>query len=463
MENENLINFKFDYNLVNSIVLKLDQATSMKVLKLALGEDGAWKVESLMLMSKVDAYLVNHLFSFTPNIIHIAIMKFPSNEEWLTNNLLTQWKLQRFEIHATESSTLSVIYKLHDCSHLRFLYIHSKYFSLPQNARYTVNCIKKYIPKLECLRVKISRWLDINHEHLLALLEHGLPLNYLDIPQIPIFPSVEIADRCKLALSCIPTLCTANLPNRGVPAKLYLPYCTGLTSITFNNMNDQYYINSIIVHCHKLESINIIRMYPSSRIVATALQALSLNWLPCSMMQFTDTALIELIHASPHLHTLYLPYETAITNIGILALSEHCPQLQHLDIGYCTLITDTSILALSKRCRRLTYLNIGTCTDITDNTIVKLFENCYYLNRLYIQSSKYLTEAVIIDILQWCTQLKVLKFSDRNCKIGTVNFLQKQYSGVVVIQHYTSYNELLCFITICIIFVGLIYTSGSSL
>ena len=76
-------------------------------------------------------------------------------------------------------------------------------------------------------------------------------------------------------------------------------------------------------------------------------------------MGLTDTILIELIHACPHIHTLDISYETDITDIGILALSEHYPQLHQLEIIFCHKITEAAILQLLQHCRQLQFLSVS--------------------------------------------------------------------------------------------------------
>ena len=73
----------------------------------------------------------------------------------------------------------------------------------------------------------------------------------------------------------------------------------------------------------------------------------------CSGGCFTDNILIELIHTCPHLHRFMLPYETNITDTGILALSEHCPALDFLLINKCQKISEAAVLQLLKRCHEL--------------------------------------------------------------------------------------------------------------
>ena len=81
-----------------------------------------------------------------------------------------------------------------------------------------------------------------------------------------------------------------------------------------------------------------------------------------SSVRFTDTTLVELVHACPHLHTLDLSYENDITDIGILALSDHCPQLQLLAINKCHKVTEAAVLQLLQRCRKLTRLYVSKST-----------------------------------------------------------------------------------------------------
>ena len=91
-------------------------------------------------------------------------------------------------------------------------------------------------------------------------------------------------------------------------------------------------------------------------------------------VRFTDTALLELIHACPHIHTLCLSYETDITDIGILALSEHYPLLQELDIGKCHKITEAAVLQLLQRCLKLTTLEVSS-SSLSKETWIQLDKN----------------------------------------------------------------------------------------
>ena len=109
---------------------------------------------------------------------------------------------------------------------------------------------------------------------------------------------------------------------------ILLPYMTGLPSVYLNNYCDSY-IPLLTQHCHKLTKITVL--YNNNYSVTDMLSLCRANPLLEVFIYYQnglmDFALIELIHACPHLHTLTLPYETNITDTSILALSENCPQL----------------------------------------------------------------------------------------------------------------------------------------
>ena len=88
----------------------------------------------------------------------------------------------------------------------------------------------------------------------------------------------------------------------------------------------------------------------------------------------TDTILIELIHACPHLHTLNLPHEKNITDISILAISEYCHHLRFIGIKRCNNVTEPVILQLLQRCRKLTALYVSS-SSLSEETWTQLDKN----------------------------------------------------------------------------------------
>ena len=133
MESKHVVNFNFDFSLVNSVVLKLEHVTSMSALKLALELDGAIKVRSLILMDEESVELVKCLPSLVPNIIHIKIMKYMSKTEWMTRDLLAQWKIERLELHNSNclilSNQLRKMLTVEILEYFQQLYLHGQLYS----------------------------------------------------------------------------------------------------------------------------------------------------------------------------------------------------------------------------------------------------------------------------------------------------------------------------------------------
>ena len=147
-------------------------------------------------------------------------------------------------------------------------------------------------------------------------------------------------------------------------AEYCIPYLTNLNTLELNSNTDSALLLLLIQHCHNIQHLRVSSLNISIQDILAllhrnlALKEFSFN-LVNSNLGLTDTILIELIHACPHLHTLDISYETDITNIGILALSEHCPQLHQLKIIFCHKITETAILQLLQHCRQLKCLSVS--------------------------------------------------------------------------------------------------------
>ena len=143
---------------------------------------------------------------------------------------------------------------------------------------------------------------------------------------------------------------------------------TGLTSVY---LSCDSYIHLLTQHCHKLTKITVDEY---SDILSLCLANPLLQELHYCSFGITDTALIELIHACPHIHTLCLPNSHTITDTGILALSEHCPQLQELDIYNCHEVTEAAVLLLLQRCHKLNKLLISS-RSLSKETWAQLDKN----------------------------------------------------------------------------------------
>ena len=238
-----------------------------------------------------------------------------------------------------------------------------------------VIAIAQHCPKLETLLMRSSY---ITWTSLLALSERGLPLKELNIGTIPNIPTTDIARRCSHALSRIRYIYTNHINQNDQDANILLPYMTGLTIVYLNNYCHSY-IPLLTQHCNKLSKITVLynNSYPVTDILSLCRANPLLQVVYCYCYyrcSFTDTTLIELIHACPHLHSLRLPYETDITDIGILALSEHCQQLQCLKVRNGKQVTEAAVLQLLQRCRKLTSLEVSN-SSLSEETWAQLDKN----------------------------------------------------------------------------------------
>ena len=235
-----------------------------------------------------------------------------------------------------------------------------------------VIAIAQHCPKLETLLLRSN---NITWTSLLTLSERSLPLKELDIESFPNIPTADIAGCCSHALSCIRHLNTNHVNQNDQDATILIPYMTGLTSLYLYYYTSAY-IPLLTQHCSKLTEIAVADKYCTVADILSLCRAnpllQELNGF--SPICFNDSTLIELIHTCPHLHTLYLPYETTITDIGILALSEHCPQLQELSINKCRKVTETAVLQLLQRCRKLSRLRASS-SSLSKETWTELDKN----------------------------------------------------------------------------------------
>ena len=224
-----------------------------------------------------------------------------------------------------------------------------------------VMAIAQHCPKLE--KLELFDYLTITYKSLIAL-----PLKELHIPNISNILTADIARRCSHALFCIRHLSTNNLYENGQDATILIPYMTGLTSVNIEHHSH--------IYIHLLTKIVVYNAFCTVSVIlslccANPLLQELIFYRRCGI---SDTALIELIHACPHIHTLYLPYETDFSDIGILALSEHCAQLQWLDVRNCKQVTEVAVLQLLQRCRKLTRLDVSS-SSLSEDTWTQLDKN----------------------------------------------------------------------------------------
>ena len=327
-------------------------------------------VRTITINGEQNKLVLEQLSLFTGYIDTLLIGNSDHYNIWLTSIVLSNWKVKNISIEQADVTLTLATDIVQKCPELQSFQLNT--FTVDDAI---VMVVAQHCPKLE--KLELFDYPTITYKSLIALSERGLPIKELNISNIPNIPTADIARRCSHALSCIRHLNTDNFHRNGQDASILLPYMTELTSVRLD-YNCHSYTPLLIQQCHKLTSITLdlsccgiydvlplchinhiqqFRVYNSKKVTVV-----------------TDTALIELIHACPHLHALYLPYENTITDIGILALSEHCPQLQWLDVRRCTQVTDAAVLQLLQRCRKLTRLQVSS-SSLSEETWAQLDKN----------------------------------------------------------------------------------------
>ena len=354
-------NFKVDY-----FDLEIAENITIESMIPLLEHPKAWTVRNILINGDQISEVMEQLSVCTGNVEKLDLRYSENWMDWLTAKILSRWKLKEIDIISFEVATSFMVLIAKTCTELTSI----KLCSSINDAAAIV--IAQHCSKLERLQLMVS---NITWTSLLALSKRRLPLKELYIVSIPNIPTVDIARRCSHALSCIRHIRTDNLHQNGQDATILIPYMTGLTSLYIES-NFHSYIPLLTQHCHKLSRIYVLS---NSYSVADILPLCRTNLLLQKFYIYgrcdlTDTMLIELIHACPHLHTLCLPYVTTITDISILALSEHCTQLQCLEIKNSTQVTEVAVLQLLQSCRKLTRLDVSI-SSLSEETWTQLDKN----------------------------------------------------------------------------------------
>ena len=337
---------------MDNIDLRINCQIEMHDCQPLFSSDLRCKVKSINVTKDQDKEVMEQLSVFAENIVKLQVAI--DNSNWLTVDILSRWKLKEIILVGDFVNKVLITLIVQTCTELTSIELQIWSTLLHDSV---MNIIAQHCPKLKTLR--IFGKCNITYNSFIALSERGLPLEELYLRSIPNIPTADIAKCCSHALSCIRYLSTAGLDRKGQDFDILLPYMTGLTSVYIGDFSNLY-IPLLTKHCSKITIITINDGDCDSVLLLSLCRANPLlQELSYHSGRFTDTALIELIHACPHLHTLYLPYETDITDIGILALSKHCPHMQALSIRKCQKISEAAVLQLLQRCRRLKCLYVS--------------------------------------------------------------------------------------------------------
>ena len=334
---------------VGELDLHLKSNVTMDSCKPLLESDVSYLVKCITIDGNQHKEIVEQISLNTRNVERLCVFNSNNYYNWLNSDILSRWKLKECILYGSVSRLLIA----HTFWELTTIKLRSCRIDDA-----VVVALAQHCPKLEKLDVSICS--RLTYKALFALCEHKLPLEELKLPSFPIIHSTQIAERCTHALSCIRHLRTFDFDVYRQDASMVIPYLTGLTSVCLEDSSNCY-IHMLIQYCSNLAKIEIcgedVRI---EDILSLCCANPLLQEFYYSGCDFTDIALIKLIHACPHLHTLRLPNETNITDTGILALSEHCPQLQRLDIDICYKVTEAAVLQLLQRCRKLTRLEVSS-------------------------------------------------------------------------------------------------------
>ena len=325
--------------------------TTMESCKSLIEKHIECKVRSINIKGYQKSEVIERLSSCTRNVELLTLC--PNNcMEWLTADVLSRWRLKTIILNGFQITTPLVSLIVKTCFELTYFELQSDNMGDD-----IVIPIAQYCHKLETL-VLISP--KLTWSTLLTLSKRGLPLEELEMGYFPSIPNVDIAMHCSHALSRIRYISTSIIYKDGQDTDILIAFMTGLTSVRLNH-HGHYYIPMLTKHCTKLTEIEVEDEKCLVEDIMSLCQANPLlkafKFYSRKGTGITDTILIKLIHACPHLHTLELSHETTITDMGILALSDHCQGIQRLLIDNCHKVTETAILQLLQSCHQLTRLN----------------------------------------------------------------------------------------------------------
>ena len=349
--------------------LHIKSSITLESLQPLLDNNIAHQIKSIDITENQNREVIEQLSNITWNVTKLSLTNSTNFKTWLSAATLTRWKLTEINLSGWKITTTLIMLIVQTCTELTTMKLYCD--NIDDSA---VIAIAQHCPQLETLHLTSRKLTSLS---LLSLSERGLPIKQLDIPNIPNIPTADIARRCSHALSCIRHQRTIDFHMNFQDANILIPYLTGLTSVCINFVEDSY-IPLLAQHCHKLTMIKVSSMLHQCSVgdILPLCRANPLlqEFIIYAICDFTDTTLIELIHACPHLHTLDLLNEPNITDIGILALSEHCTQLQWLSMSKCHKVTEAAVLQLLQRCRKLTRLEVSS-SSLSEETWTQLDKN----------------------------------------------------------------------------------------
>jgi hypothetical protein len=252
--------------------------------------------------------------------------------------------------------------------------------------------IIKYCPNLEALSA-------VNCEFLTAV--STSLLNTLPLRSLNIF-NCDMMARGLEDLSCsnLTTLSIAATPTND---QLVVKLATKFPQLTHIDLSNCVSLTdaSLIAfgeHCPHLESINV-----------------------SGNPAITDTGLEAI--ATTHLQRVIINHCSKITN-SMEILSKNCPNLQHLE-QICVNVTPTGLALLGDNCPLLTTIWLEYIGSVLQGQLIYLFERCHKLENIHVMRCCWMEEKLIEVIANNLRELKCLHLRKLSITDRSFNYLLK--------------------------------------
>ena len=365
-------------------------------------------VRSLVIESSNLSQWMKHIQKIGPFLLHLTIGNRSTKLSMITT--ITEYcpyleKLNCiFESDVSDSNILQSI--ANNCPHIRNLDIKLMYDSsvladadltafaekCPQLEELSLTCqqltdqsvivLAQHCSRLKKLKTSMCKLTAVS---LIALSERGLPLEELDIPEIPIH-SAEIAAKCAHALSRIRDLSSFKLSSYKRHVQYALQYMTRLRTLNLWKSEDLLVLHLLLVQQQRQYCAGLERLFigPESGITPQQtyeivkgcrnLHTIYINKDTCT----SDAVIVKLANNCPHLQNVTLYCSSEVTEEGVLTLAAHCRQLKVLEL-HGVMLSVENVRQIAFHCRRLTKLNVRVYRSIYMEGIVEY--NKYYTRK----------------------------------------------------------------------------------
>ena len=160
----------------------------------------------------------------------------------------------------------------------------------------------------------------------------------------------------------------------------HLSECTKLEYLYLENNNKNLSYNDIIP-ITKLRNLKNLTLQYCTEYIAESLPSFLLHSSFCKIVKldfshnFTiqDTDFSIVLKNFPFLRHLNLSSSHVLGDEGLCNIGS-CIYLEYLNISMCSEMTDRSILYVSEGCKNLKHFNMSSCNNMTDNAIKHLFK-----------------------------------------------------------------------------------------